>query len=679
MNPPGPDLATLCVRTIRMLAVDAIEAARSGHPGAPLGAADMAFVLWSRFLRFDPAAPDWPDRDRFVLSAGHASMLLYALLHLSGYDLALDEVRRFRQWGSRTAGHPERGLAPGVEVTTGPLGQGFAHAVGLELAGRMLQARYNDGGHVPISHRVFVLASDGDLMEGVSYEASSLAGHLGLGNLVVLYDSNRITIEGGTDLAFSDDVRQRFEAVGWRVDDTDGHDHQALARAVHAAVSQSERPSLIIAHTEIARGAPTLHGSHHAHGAPLGPEEVRAMKEAEGWPLDPPFHVPGEVRAWFGDLAAARHAERLAWERDVAAWRKRRPDLATEWDARFSRAAPDDLLKRLVPAALAGQGKATRVLSGLVLQEAARTVPGLAGGSADLAPSNQTEIQGAAHVVPSQGPDRFAGANLHFGVREHAMAAVVNGLAIHGGFRPYGGTFLVFADYMKPALRLAAMMQLPSIFVFTHDSFAVGEDGPTHQPVEHLWMLRSIPGMTVWRPADAVEVAAAWADALSRERGPVAIVLTRQSVAGFARREGFEPGEVQRGGYVVSEPDAPAHLTLAATGSEVSLAVQAAALLADRGVRARVASLPCLERFEAQPAGYRDTVLPPSLPVITVEAGSTVGWGRYTGRDGFAIGLDRFGASAPAGVLAREFGFTPEAVADRVGTWWAARRAGNGP
>ncbi len=635
----------------------------------------MAFVLWSRFLRFDPTAPDWPDRDRFVLSAGHASALLYALLHLSGYDLPLEEVRRFRQWGSLTAGHPERGLCPGVEVTTGPLGQGFAHAVGLALAGRMLRARYDDGSNVPISHRVFVLVGDGDLMEGVSYEAASLAGHLGLGNLVVLYDSNRITIEGPTDLAFSDDVRLRFQAVGWGVSEVDGHDHEAVAAAIEAALSDGERPGLVIAHTEIACGAPTLHGSHHAHGAPLGPHEVRAMKEAQGWPLDPPFYVPTEVRSWFEGLATRCREERLAWQEAFAAWRARHPDLAAEWDARFSRPARDYLLERLVPAALSGQGKATRVMSGLVLQEASRVVVGLVGGSADLGPSNQTELKGAAHVVPSAGPDRFSGVNLHFGVREHAMAAVVNALALNGGFRPYGGTFLVFSDYMKPAMRLAAMMQAPSVFVFTHDSYAVGEDGPTHQPVEHLWMLRSIPGLTVWRPADAVEVAAAWADALSRERGPVAIVLTRQPVPPFARRDDFRPAEVLRGGYVLFQPEPSAHLTLVATGSEVPTAVRAAALLADRGVRARVVSMPCLEHFEAQPQAYRDLVLPPSLPVVTLEAGSTLGWHRYTGRGGLAIGLNRFGASAPAEVLAREFGFTPEAVAAQVAAWWASRHA----
>lgn len=672
--PLTPDLAALCVRTIRMLAVDAIEAARSGHPGAPLGAADMAFVLWSRFLRFDSSAPNWPDRDRFVLSAGHASMLLYALLHLAGYELPFDEIRRFRQWGSRTAGHPERGLAPGVEVTTGPLGQGFAHGVGLALAGNMLRARYNDGGDVPVSRRVFVLAGDGDLMEGISYEAASLAGHLRLGRLVVLYDSNRITIEGSTDLAFSDDVRRRFEAVGWHVAEADGYDHEGLARVLQDAVSQDERPSLIIAHTEIARGAPTLHGSHHAHGAPLGPDEVRAMKEAQGWPVDRPFHVPPEVAAWFSDLAAVRQAERRAWDREVAAWRARRPDLASEWDARYARPVATDLLPRLHEAARRAEGKATRVLSGHVIQEAARRVPGFVSGSADLGPSNQTEIQGAPHVVPGRGAARFLGANLHFGVREHAMAAVVNGLALDGGFRPCGGTFLVFADYMKPALRLAAMMGAPSIFVFTHDSYAVGEDGPTHQPVEHLWMLRSIPGMTVWRPADALEVAAAWADALSRERGPVAIVLTRQSVPAIERPEEFEVTEALRGGYVLVEPRREAALTLAATGSEVVVAARAAILLEGRGLPARVVSLPCLERFESQTSDYRARVLPPSLPVVTLEAGSTIGWGRYTGRDGLAIGLDRFGASAPAEVLAREFGFTPEAVADRVAAWWAARR-----
>lgn len=670
---PVPDqaLAKKCVDTIGMLSIDAVEQANSGHPGVCLGAADLAFVLWTRFLRFDPTCPDWPDRDRFILSPGHASMLMYSLLHLAGYDLELDEIRNFRQFGSRTAGHPERGLAPGVEVTTGPLGQGFAHGVGMALAGRMMAARFNCNGESPVGYRVFGLCGDGDLMEGVTSEAASMAGHLRLGNMVYLFDSNRITIEGGTDLTVAEDVVKRFEGMGWHVVETDGYDHEAIAAAIQAGIDESEKPSLVVAHTEIAHGAPNVHGSCSTHGAPLGAEEIRATKEAAGWPLEPSFLVPQEVKAWFGTVAEAGAVGRKAWEAGMAVYRGKYPDLAAQWDAYYDRSAvPQDLYQRILPAVREFEGKATRVLSGKALAAVAGLLPNLAGGSADLGPSNKTEIPGAAHIEPSSGTAGFAGSNLHFGIREHAMTAVVNGMTLHGGFRAYGGTFLVFADYMKPGLRLAALMEIPSTFVFTHDSYCVGEDGPTHQPVEHLWMLRSIPGMKVFRPADAAEVAAAWSYAVRDRKCPVSLVFTRQSVAPLGRERDTEEAEVLRGGYVVREPDAGGmDLVIAATGSEVSSSVQAARLLARAGIAARVVSLPCLELFFEQPADYRDSVVPRNARVVTVEAGATVGWHRLAGTEGLTIGLDHFGASAPASRLTEEFGFTPEAIAARIKDW----------
>jgi len=665
------ELAGRCVDTIRMLSLDAIEEARSGHPGACLGAADAAFVLWSRFLRLDPANPEWEDRDRFILSAGHASMLLYSLLHLSGYDISLGDIKRFRQWGSITAGHPERGLAPGVEMTTGPLGQGFAHGVGLALAGRMMGARFNRPGRSPVGFRVFGLCGDGDLMEGVTAEAASLAGHLGLGNIIYVFDSNRITIEGGTDMSCSDDVVSRFKGLGWHVTTADGHDHESIANSIREAVEETERPSLVKAETEIAHGAPNLHGSNQTHGAPLGADEVRAAKEAVNWPVEKTFFVPDDVRSFFDRVAAEGRSRREAWERDFAEYREEFPEAASQWDAFFDRGSvPADLYERALDAAKAVEGKATRVISGKVLQAATGMVPNLVGGSADLGPSNKTEIPNAPHVVPSRGRKRFAGANLHFGIREHAMTAVVNGMNLHGGLRAYGGTFLVFSDYMKPGLRLAALMGIPSTFVFTHDSFAVGEDGPTHQPVEHLWMLRSIPKMKVFRPADAVETAVAWTYALKNEEGPVSLVFTRQGVPPFKRPEGSGKEDVLRGGYVVSAPrDGGEDVVLAATGSEVSLSMEAAALLDKAGITARVVSLPCLELFFEQPGEYRLSVIPDDTRVVTVEAGSTVGWHRIAGRRGLAIGLDHFGASAPAAVLAEEFGFTPRAVSKRISDW----------
>jgi len=661
----GPELSRRCVDTVRFLSLDAIEAARSGHPGMCLGAADALFVLWSRFLRYDPARPDWPDRDRFILSAGHGSMLLYAFLHLSGYDLPLEDIKRFRQLGSKAPGHPERGLVPGVEVTTGPLGQGFAHGVGLALARRMLAARFNRPGGEVVSWRVFALCGDGDMMEGITYEAASLAGHLGLGEITYLYDSNRVTIEGPTALAFSDDVPSRFAAMGWHVVSAPGYDHEAIARAIQAGIEEKERPSLVVLHTEIAHGAPTMHGSHKTHGAPLGPDEVRRAKEAASWPVEPLFIVPDDVRAFFAELAQAGAAMSGAWDELFQRWQKDHPLLSSAWDARA--AIPADLDDRLVAAAMTAAGKATRVVGNRVLQAAWQAVPGVVGGSADLGPSNETIVPDGGHVQRGH----FEGSNIHFGIREHAMAAVTNGLAMSGSFRPYAATFLVFADYMKPALRLAALMRVPSIFVFTHDSFAVGEDGPTHQPIEQLWMLRAIPGMKVFRPADPVEVAAAWSFALKQGDGPVAIILSRQAVKAFQRPEGVGLAEVLRGGYVVApEPEgAPPRAVLVATGSEVPIAIEAAGILWRRDVAVRVVSMPCLEVFREQPAEWREAVLPRTARVVTLEAGSTVGWGAIAGRDGLCLGLDRFGESAPAEVLLREFGFTPDAVADRIYAW----------
>lgn len=665
-----PQVSSLCVNTIRMLAVDAVEAAKSGHPGAPMGAADMAFVLWTRFLRFNPADTGWRNRDRFVLSGGHASMLLYALLHLSGYDLPLEEIKRFRQWGSKTPGHPEYGHTPGVEVTTGPLGQGVSHAVGMALAAEMAAARFNTSDFSPVDHYVYTICGDGDLMEGISGEAASLAGHLGLGRLICLYDANQITIDGGTDVSFTEDVGQRFTAYGWHVQQVDGHDHEAVAEAIAAARRELRRPSMIIARTVIGYGSPNKAGSSKAHGAPLGGEEVRLTKEKLGWPQEPAFLVPDEVRAVFRTVQEQRQQEYSAWTQGLTTWQQAHPDLAELWRCYQNREIPADLDDRLLEG-MSGVKAATRALSEKVIQKAAAAVPFLVGGSADLAESNKTLIAGGGDVIPGHGDGgsvHFAGRNLFFGVREHAMGAIVNGLVLYGGFQAYGATFLVFSDYMRSSVRLAALMNIPSIFIFTHDSFFVGEDGPTHQPVEHVWSLRLIPNLTVFRPADGVETAMAWSWALSQAKGPTTLVLTRQNLPSLPRPAAFTPRQVWQGGYIVVDTEgAQPDLVLVGTGSEVSVAVEARELLAADGIRARVVSMPSLELFEQQPAAYRQSVLGgDQVPVAVVEAGRTDGWYRYAGRNGLVIGLDHFGASAPAEVLAREFGFTPEGVAARI-------------
>jgi transketolase len=658
-------LAQQAVRTIRFLAVDAVEKADSGHPGMPMGAADMAFVLWSRFLRFDPTAPQWPDRDRFVLSAGHGCMLLYSLLHLSGYELSLEQLREFRQWGSATPGHPEFGHTVGVEATTGPLGQGFGNAVGMALAARMLAARFNghDESFAPVGQRVFALASDGDLMEGISGEASSLAGHLALGNLVVLYDDNHITIEGETSLAWSEDVSRRYEGYGWHAQRVDGHDHDALAQAIEAAIAEEERPSIIACRTHIAFGAPGKQDTADAHGAPLGADEVRAAKEVAGWPLEPTFHVPEEVKRWFKGRAEEGRALRTSWEARFEQWRAAHPEAAAHWDAVWSREVPADLTDALIAAAPAEAG-ATRAHGGAVLQVAAARVPGLVGGSADLAPSTKTIIKESRAV----GPGRYEGRNLHFGIREHAMGAMVNGMLYHGAFRPYGATFLVFSDYMRPSMRLAALAGLPAIWIFTHDSIFVGEDGPTHEPVEHVAALRLIPNLNVFRPADGLETAVAWGTALQRTGGPTAIVLTRQKVPPLSREAEGKLADPRRGAYLVAGDEHP-DAVVAATGSEVHLALAARAALRDSGKRLSVVSIPCLEIFRRQDPRYAKRLFPKGVPVATVEAGRTDPWRGLAGPDGLCIGIDRFGASAPATVVARELGMTAEAVTEKLRDW----------
>jgi transketolase len=659
------ELTGKCVDTIRMLAADAVQQANSGHPGMPMGAADMAFVLWTRHLRFDPQDPRWLGRDRFILSAGHGSMLLYGLLHLSGFDLPLDELRRFRQLHSRTPGHPEFHFTPGVEVTSGPLGQGFANGVGFAVGQAMLSARLGPGNPVG-EHHVYAICGDGDLMEGVSAEAASFAGHHRLGRLVYLYDDNGITIDGKTSITFSgEDVGRRFEAYGWHVQAVDGRDHEGISRAIDAAKEELSRPSLIRVKTTIGYGAPRKAGTSGVHGAALGEEELAATRKNLGWPESPRFLVPDDVRAFWGEVQAEKRAQRAAWDRRTSDWRETHRELAAVLDAHVSRALPADLRSRLLEGA--DGAEATRKLSGAMIQKAAALVPALVGGAADLAESNLTDIKGGG----SFGPSEPQGRNLRHGVREHGMGAIANGLAYDGLFIPFSGTFLIFSDYMRPAIRLAALSGLQSIFVFTHDSIFLGEDGPTHQPVEQLTALRAIPHLHVVRPADGLETASAWAHALERKDGPTALVLSRQKLGRLERSPSFDASCLARGGYVLH--DVPgATITVVATGSELATAQAALALLREKGIAARLVSMPCLACFEAQPAAYRDEVLPPSHRIVAVEAARGTEWWRYAGREGLVIGIDRFGASAPEKALAEEFGLTPARVAERIERWAAA-------
>jgi transketolase len=646
------------VATIRMLSVDGVEKANSGHPGTPMALAQIALEIWLRHLRYDPTDPSWADRDRFVLSCGHASMLLYSMLHLSGYDLPLDELKRFRQWGSKTPGHPEVHWTPGVETTTGPLGQGISNAVGMAASIKMLGARFN--AHGPISTaRVFGICSDGDLMEGVSAEAGSLAGHLGLDNLIFFYDDNKITIDGKTDLAFSEDVGKRYEAYGWFVQHIDGHDRAQIQDALDKAVAEDKRPSLIVARTHIGIGSPKQ-DSEKAHGERLGEKAIKATRDALGWP-EQTFLVPDEVRALFAERAEDGKRAHEAWKKAVNDFLAKGGDAAELFRKIIGREVPPNLFDELVKAAPA-KDAATRVQGGLVEQRAAALVPSLVGGSADLNPSTKTYIEGS----PAVHKGDFAGRNIHFGIREHAMGAFLNGMAVSDGFIPFGSTFLVFSDYMRPAMRLAALSHLQSIFVFTHDSVYLGEDGPTHQPVEHYWALRLIPNLDFVRPCDALECAFAWAHALERRNGPTVIALSRQKLANIPRAEGWDPHVMKKGAYVIAEAAGTPTLVIVATGSEVEIAVAAKKILDAEGERVRVVSAPCWSVFERQDAAYRDRVFPPGVRRVAIEIGVTEPWKGVVGPDGLVIGLDRFGASAPDKELQKQFGFTPEAVVARI-------------
>ena len=643
-------LDQLCINTVRALAMDAVQQAESGHPGTPMALAPLAYVLWQRHLRYNPANPEWLDRDRFVLSAGHACMLLYSVLYLTGYDLTLDDIKQFRQWGSRTPGHSEHGVTPGVEATTGPLGQGTGNAVGMAIAEAQLRALFNRPGHTIIDHYTYFLASDGDLMEGVSHEACSLAGHLKLGKLIGFYDDNRITIDGSTDLAFSDNTARRFESYGWHVQRiADGNDLKAIDSAIAHAKRVTERPSLIIVRTHIAWGSPHKQDTAEAHGAPLGADEVKATKQNLGWPSLEPFYVPDDALEHWRS-AKARGAQLEAdWTKKWNAYRAAHADLATELERRLAGRLPagwDAALPVFGPK----DAQATRAASGKVLNAIAATLPELIGGSADLTASNNTEIKGGG-----------AGRNFHYGVREHAMGAVLNGITLHRGFIPFGGTFLIFSDYMRPSIRLAALTRLKPIYVFTHDSIGLGEDGPTHQPIEQLAALRAIPNMTVIRPSDATEVVEAWRAAITHRNGPVALVLTRQKVAALDRTKYAAATGLHHGGYVLADSSDP-DIVFMATGSEVELILGAYEQLKADGRRPRAVSMPCLEYFARQSEEYRKSVLPPGVPRIAVEAAAPQSWYRWVGENGVIMGIERFGASAPYQRIYKEFGLSVDGV-----------------
>jgi transketolase len=669
------DLDALAINTIRFLAADAVQAANSGHPGLPMGAAAMAYVLWTRHLSHDPAEPTWPDRDRFVLSAGHGSMLLYALLHLTGYDLSLDDLRQFRQWGSRTPGHPESHLTPGVEATTGPLGQGLADAVGMAIAEAHLAARFNRPGHTVVDHTTWVLASDGDLMEGITSEACSLAGHLKLAKLRVLYDDNRISLAGSTDLTFTEDVGARFRAYGWHVLEVEnGNDVAAIDAALIAARGTTDRPSLVRVRTCIGEGAPTKANTFEAHGSPLGPDELRGAKAALGWPAEPAFWIPPEALAVFRAAQGRGRDRRRSWETALERYAAAFPEPGAELRRRLARKLPEGWDAALPSFPADPKGIATRKAGETVLQSLAERLPEIIGGSADLNPSTLTWLKGAGDFEPPDVPHEksqgrvgaawgYEGRNIHFGVREHAMGAAVNGMALHGGVISYGSTFLVFSDYMRPALRLSAVMELGTIWVFTHDGIGVGEDGPTHQPIEHYAALRSIPGMRFIRPCDANETVEAWRVAIADRHRPTCLAFTRQNVPTLDRTRFAAATALARGGYVLNPDVTKPDLLLIATGSEVQYIVAAAERLTARGTAVRLVSMPCWELFDEQAPEYRDAVLPPEVTArVAVETGTSLGWHRWVGQRGRIVGIDRFGASAPGPEVAKRLGFTVDHV-----------------
>ena len=650
-----------CVQTLRFLAADEVEKAKSGHPGFPLGTAPLMFTLWDKFMRYNPADPKWFNRDRFVLSPGHGSALLYAMLHLAGYEITIDDLKNFRQWGSKTPGHPEYGVTPGVDVSTGPLGHGFAMGAGMALAERMLAAKYNKPDFAIIDHYTYGLVSDGDLMEGVASEAASLAGTMGLGKLIYLYDDNKITIEGNTEIAFTEDVETRFKGYGWQVLRVDSsEDLDALEAAVKEAKADTEHPSLIIVRTHIGFGSPKQ-DSPSCHGEPLGADALKATKEAAGWDPEQSFVVPDEVKEYFaGKIPACAQAE-ADWNELLKAYGTKYPELTGELLASLSGNRTVNLaeLEKLFKDK---DSVATRAASGDILQKLAELVPELAGGSADLGPSNKTVMKACGYYSKAEPTGR----NIHFGVREHAMGCIVNGLSVHGGLIPFGATFLVFSDFMRPAIRMAALMEIQSLFVFTHDSIAVGEDGPTHQPIEQVMSLRMIPNSVVFRPADALETAAAWKYAVEHKTGPVSLCLSRQNLPVLnAYAEAVQAGAI-KGGYVLSPAKELAKAVIIATGSEVKIALEAQKLLAEEEIDVAVVSMPSMEVFEEQSAAYKESVLPKFVPVFAVEAGVTLGWTRYTGREDRVLGINRFGASAPGGVVAEHYGMTADNVAAMV-------------
>jgi transketolase len=672
----SPALERLAINTIRTLSIDGVQAANSGHPGLPLGAAPMAYVLWTKFLKHNPHDPHWPDRDRFVLSAGHGSMLLYSLLHLTGYDLPLDELKHFRQWGSMTPGHPERGHAPGVEVTTGPLGQGFANGVGMAIAEAWLAARYNRSDHTLIDHYTYAIASDGDLMEGVAAEAASLAGDLGLGKLIYFYDQNHISLAGATDLTFNEDVGKRFEAYGWHIRHVpDGNDTEEITRAIEEARAETSRPSLLLVRTHLGYGSPNKHDTFAAHGNPLGPDEVKLTKEALGWPTTDTFYLPDEALAFFRQAVDRGAAAQQAWQGRFDAYAKQYPDEAAELRRLFASELPDGFDADLPTWQPSDKPVSTRVAAGQALNALAKHIPNIIGGSADLNPSTNTVItDGGDFQSPALGWGSpatqgavgktwdYSGRNIHFGVREHAMGSSVNGMAAHGGVIPFSATFLIFSDYMRPAIRLGALSHLKAVYVFTHDSIGLGEDGPTHEPIEQLASLRAIPNLSVIRPADANEAAEAWVVAVQRD-SPTLFALSRQNLP-VLDRGGARDAHVSRGAYILADAEGgEPEVILIGTGSEVALCADAQQRLAGYGVRARVVSMPSWDLFAAQDAAYREQVLPAGVRRrVTVEAGATLGWERWAGSEGTMIGIDRFGASAPGGTNMKKFGFTAEHV-----------------
>ena len=657
-------LDQLCINTIRFLSVDSVQKARSGHPGAPLGAAPMAYTLWDRFLKHNPDDPTWPNRDRFVLSCGHASALLYSLLHLTGYDLPMDELKQFRQWGSKTPGHPEHGLTPGVEATTGPLGQGFGNAVGMALAERWLAGQYNRPGHEIIDHHTYAIVSDGDLQEGIASEAASMAGTLGLGKLIMLYDDNDISIEGDTDITFRENVVERFQAYGWHViGPIEGMDVENVATALTAAKAETGKPSIIVCRTVIGYGSPNKAGKGSAHGDPLGEEEVGLTKEALGWAAQDAFSVPAEAGAHLAQATERGKAKQAEWNAAFSEYREAFPEDAQQLDDALRGTLPtgwEDGLNGLFDKP---DPIATRSASGVVMNAISKGVPAFIGGSADLAPSTRTILDDSGHI----GNGEFSGNNLHFGVREHAMGAVANGISLHGGAIPYTATFLVFSDYMRPSIRLGALMGKQVIYVFTHDSIGVGEDGPTHQPIEHLMALREIPGLVVSRPADATETVEVWRAAMSRQDGPTVMAFTRQNLPVLDRSTLSPASGVLNGAYILWESGDSPQVVIMATGSEVHIALEAGLALESEGIAARVVSMPSWEVFDEQPKEYRDSVLPPTLRArVSVEAGTTKGWERYVGLDGASVGMSGYGASAPAAVLYENFDITAKRVAQEA-------------